>query len=111
MTIEDQLSVIIKSKYRSIKAFADANDLSTSTIHSILQHSIKNANVTTILKIFKALNLDIESIQAGTLSFNSESKIHNLSEFETAIINAYNKSPYKAAINKLLDLDEPSPEA
>lgn len=106
MTVEEQLSVIIKSKYKSIKAFADDNNFKCSTIHSILGHSIENSSVTTILAIFDALNLDVESIPTGTLTFKPTPKIENLTETDIELITAYEKSPYQEAINKLLDIDK-----
>lgn len=67
MTIEEQLKAAILLKYKSIRAFTTVNDIPYSTLDSALKRGISNAGIVTMLKVFTALDLDIESIQTGTL--------------------------------------------
>lgn len=67
MTIEEQLKKEILSKYRSIRAFTTMIDIPYSTLDSVFKRGISNAGVSTMLKVFNAVDLDIESIATGTL--------------------------------------------
>lgn len=70
MTLEEQLKQIILSKYKNVSRFASAVGLPNSTIDSIINRKdgVTKAGVQKIIKIFALLNLDVESIDAGTLS-------------------------------------------
>lgn len=68
MTIEDQLKNIILARYKSIRAFTIAFEIPYSTVDTMLKKGIKQSGVQTVLRIFDALDLDVESIQAETLS-------------------------------------------
>lgn len=67
MTLEDQLKSIIKSRYKSIRDFSVSNNIPYSTIDSVLKRGIKGSSIDVALKIFRALDLDIESVATGTL--------------------------------------------
>lgn len=68
MEIEDQLKEIILDRYRSLLAFTSAIDIPYSTLDSALKRGgLRNVGVSKALKIFSALDLDIESIQTGSL--------------------------------------------
>ena len=71
MTVEEQLKGIILSRYKSIRAFTTANDIPYSTLDSVFKRGLLNAGVGTIIKVFKALNLDVESIATGELESRS----------------------------------------
>ena len=73
MTLEQQLKAEILNKYKSVRAFTQHFDISYSTLDSIFKRGIKNAGIDTMLKIFGALNIDIESVKTGTLKHISES--------------------------------------
>ena len=75
MTLEEQLKAEILSKYKSIRAFTQQFGISYSTLDSIFKRGIKNAGIDTILKIFGALNIDIESVKSGSLRHISSSAI------------------------------------
>lgn len=70
MTLEEQLKAIILEKYKSVRAFTQEISVPYSSVDSILKrpNGIKNAGVSLMLKIFDALDLDIESIQTDTLA-------------------------------------------
>ena len=67
MTVEEQLKQEILSKYKSIRAFTTTINIPYSTLDSVFKRGISNAGVSTMIKVFDALELDIESVQTGTL--------------------------------------------
>lgn len=67
MTLEEQLKKEILSKYKSVRAFTTSIDVPYSTLDSVFKRGISNAGVSTMIKVFNALNLDIESIRGDTL--------------------------------------------
>ena len=67
MSIEEQLKEIIRSKYKSIKAFTEEIGIPYSTVDNALKYGICHREVSTVIKIFSALDLDIESISSGEL--------------------------------------------
>ena len=74
MTIEEQLKNEILSKYKSIRAFTTGINIPYTTLDSVFKRGISNAGIGTMLKIFGALDLDIESIRTGTLQHHMEIK-------------------------------------
>lgn len=75
MTIEEQLKQEILSKYKSIRAFTTAIDIPYSTLDSAFKRGIMNAGISTMIKVFAALDLDIESVREPTLRRKSDEKI------------------------------------
>lgn len=69
MSLETQLKDEILRQYKSIRAFSNALGISYSTLDSALkrEYGIKNAGIEMILKVFSALNLDIESVKDGEI--------------------------------------------
>ena len=76
MAIEDQLKAIILERYKSIRAFTMEIDIPYSTLDTIFKRGIGGAGVSTVIKIFQALDLDIESISKGDLKYKSQ-KYHS----------------------------------
>lgn len=74
MTIEDQLKQEILSQYKSVRAFTNEIGVPYTTLDSVFKRGIQNAGVTTMIKVFSALNLDIESIPSGELRPNTSNK-------------------------------------
>ena len=68
MTIEEQLKSIILNKYKSVRAFTTSISIPYTTLDSVFKRGICKAGVETMLKVFSALNLDVESITTGTLT-------------------------------------------
>lgn len=79
MTLEEQLKQEILQKYKSIRAFTTAINIPYSTLDSVFKRGIANAGVSTVLKIFHALSLDIDSIPSGTLLRTSNVSDESLS--------------------------------
>lgn len=67
MTIEEQLKNEILTRYKSIRSFTTSIGIPYSTLDSVFKRGIHNAGVSTMIKVFEALDLDIESIQTETL--------------------------------------------
>ncbi len=68
MNLEEQLKTEILSKYKSIRAFTTAINIPYSTLDSVFRRGLVNAGISTMLKVFDALDLDIESVSTGQLS-------------------------------------------
>lgn len=67
LSIEEQLKIIILDRYKSIRAFTQSIDVPYSTVDTIFKRGIYGTGVNTILKLFQALDLDVESISTGEL--------------------------------------------
>jgi predicted XRE-type DNA-binding protein len=67
MTIEDQLKNEILRRYKTVKGFSEYVGVPNSTINSVFKRGIKNAGIASMIKIFQALDLDIESVAEGSL--------------------------------------------
>lgn len=74
MSIEEQLKQHILSRYKSIREFTMAIDIPYTTLDSVFRRGISNAGVSTIIRIFQALDLDVESIPNGTLRMSNDTK-------------------------------------
>lgn len=71
MTIEESLREIILSQYKTINNFATCVGIPRTTIFSIFNRGIMNTGVQTVIQIFDALDLDVESISSGTLRYKT----------------------------------------
>ena len=67
LTIEEQLKNIIKTRYKSVRAFTNQIGIPYTTLDSVFKRGISNSGIGTMLKIFESLDLDVESIPTGTL--------------------------------------------
>lgn len=99
MTIEEQLKATILNRYRSIAAFTTSIGIPNSTLNSVFKRGIANAGISTMIKVFNALDLDIESIQTGTLQKKSNLQKKSPSTDESAL-----GEEEIAMFNKLLDI-------
>ena len=75
MTIEEQLKSEIKRQFGTIRAFTTELGISYSTLDSALKRGIANAGVSTMIRVFQALHLDIENIARGDLFFSDKKEI------------------------------------
>lgn len=62
MTPEERIKQEILKNYKSVRAFTQAIDVSYSTVDSMLKRGVSGAGVGTVIKVCKALGLDIESL-------------------------------------------------
>lgn len=67
VTVEEQLKKIILERYKSVRAFTQDVNIPYSTVDTMFKRGISGTGVSTVIKIFQALNLDIESISTGEL--------------------------------------------
>lgn len=67
MSVEEQLKQEILSKYKSVRAFTTQFDIPYSTLDSVFKRGVTNAGVGNMIKVFNALDLDIESILSDEL--------------------------------------------
>ena len=67
MTLEEQLKSEILNRYKSVRAFTTSINIPYSTLDSVFKRGIANAGVSTMIKVFDTLDLDIESIAFGEL--------------------------------------------
>ena len=74
MVLEEQLRSKILEKHKSVREFANYYEIPNSTVDSVLKRGIYNSGVGTVIKIFDALNLDLESVPSGTLTEKSTKK-------------------------------------
>ena len=94
MTLEEQLRQVILSRYKSLRAFTSAIDIPYSTLDSALKrkHGIMNAGIEMMLKVFDALDLDIESVPTGQLKTRDcKQRTCTLSDDERTLLENYRK--------------------
>lgn len=92
MTVEDQIKSIIIQKYKSVRAFTKIIDVPYSTIDSMLKKGIAGTGIQTVLKVCHALDIDVESIESGTIRYSHNANNFsdsNFTENEIQIIKKY----------------------
>ena len=88
--LEISLKELIIEKYGSLNRFAEVIDMSWTTLDSILKRSIKKANISNIMKICDALNIDCESLYYGSIVFKAKRiGIIELNDEEKQIVNSF----------------------
>lgn len=68
MTIEDELKELMIQKSGSVNRFSKLCGISQSTIATILNRGIKNANVQNIIKICQVLNISADELANGRIT-------------------------------------------
>ncbi len=113
MTLEEQLKRKILERYKSVRAFTSAIGVSYSTVDSALkrEHGIKNAGIVTMLKIFDALGLDIESVAEGTLRNKGEPPAPPVASAETVLPELTPEESLAADMEELLQTLTPQQAA
>ena len=84
MTMEEQLKNAILEKYKSVRAFTTTINIPYSTLDSVFKRGISNAGVSTMIKVFDALDLDIESVSSGELRHRKSENKNSPSTDESA---------------------------
>lgn len=72
---EEKLKQLILSRYSSVKSFAEENGMPYSTVRSILERGIMNANVENAIKICSALGIRPEIFSPLLETSKNESEI------------------------------------
>lgn len=101
MSIEEQLRKEILKQYGSVRALTNEIGVSYSTLDSALKRGISNAGVSTMIRVFQALNLDIENIQRGDLYYSAEEE-NAPSKKDAALLALFNQLNEEGQ-EKLLD--------
>ena len=109
---EDKLKQLILARYSSVKSFAEENGMPYSTVRSILERGIMNANVENAIKICSALGIrpEIFSPLLATQNENPEIlTIYNQLEdpnkekvldYATVLLNEQNKMKTSTVLEK-----------
>lgn len=69
MTTEEKLKDLILTKYRSIREFTQIIDMPYSTFSTIMVRGIENSNVTSVIKICKALGISADALADGKIHY------------------------------------------
>lgn len=65
--IEYELRDIIIKRYGSLSKFAESIEMPWTTLDGVLKRGVNKANITSLIKICKGLNIDCESLYYGRL--------------------------------------------
>ena len=71
MTVEEQVKSIIIQKYKSVRAFTQAIGVPYSTIDSMLKKGIAGTGIQTVMKVCRALEINVDSLETGSLVSSS----------------------------------------
>ncbi|MDR1001708.1 MAG: hypothetical protein LBL82_00335 [Oscillospiraceae bacterium] len=121
MSIEEELRQHILFEYGSIRQFSIAANIPNSTVETILNRGIGNANVTNIINMCKTLKISVDSLCYGKIEFVSPivetigAKKTHYTPHQKAVIEAYIQKPeMQLAVDRLLEVNTPpraEPEA
>ncbi len=65
--LETNLKEMIISNYGSLKKFSDSINMPWTTLDSILKRGVANSNISNVLKITKALDINAEKLVDGEI--------------------------------------------
>lgn len=108
MSIEIDLKKLITQKFGTITNFSKSTGIPNSTLSSIFQRGVLNANVLNMITICDALAIDIDSLADGKIE---PKKVNvNISLKEQQLLIAYNQhKEFQLAIDTLLGIAESPP--
>ena len=108
MSIEMDLKNLIVQKFGTITNFSKLTGIPNSTLSSIFQRGVLNANVFNMITICNTLGIDIDSLADGKIE---PKKINvNISLKEQRVLIAYNQhKEFQLAIDILLGIAESPP--
>lgn len=109
MSIEIDLKNLITQKFGTITNFSKSTGIPNSTLSSIFQRGVLNANVLNMITICDALAIDIDSLADGKIE---PKKVNvNISLKEQQLLIAYNQhKEFQLAIDTLLGITENPPQ-
>ena len=109
---EDKLKQLILSRYSSVKSFAEENGMPYSTVRSILERGIMNANVENAIKICSALGIRPEIFSPLLATQNEhpeiltiynqleEPKQEKVLDYATVLLNEQNNMKTSTVLEK-----------
>lgn len=65
--LESNLKELIINNYGSLKKFAESINMPWTTLDSILKRGVANSNISNVLKITKALDINAEKLVDGEI--------------------------------------------
>ena len=86
MQTEERIRELIIAKYGNVRAFAVENDISYTTVRSILERGVMNAKAENVFKLCRALGISPDTLAEWELNDHSLSK--NSHDIDEAIQNA-----------------------
>lgn len=86
MTIEEDLKLLIKSKYKSLRAFTLDNNLNYGSVDNIFKRSLYSASFQLVSQICTALDLDLNSLAND----NKLISIHDVKNNDVIVDNFIN---------------------
>ncbi|SNP68517.1 XRE family transcriptional regulator [Streptococcus pneumoniae] len=114
---EDKLKQLILSRYSSVKSFAEENGMPYSTVRSILERGIMNANVENAIKICSALGIRPEIFSPLLPTQNNHPEIltiynqledpnkEKVLDYATVLLNEQNNMKTSTVLEKYKDDD------
>ena len=100
--VEDELKELIIERYGTITNFANKIGVSKSTMHSILQRGVGNANVQNIIKICKVLQISTDELAKGKIVYKKPKEEPE----EIDIEKFYSDLKFNAGSSFILDGEE-----
>ena len=67
MSVEEELKELILKRFKSVRAFAMAINVSPSTINNIFSRSIGGIGIATAIPMCRALNIDVDALADGKI--------------------------------------------
>lgn len=109
MSVEHELKQFILRKFGTITNFSKITGVPNSTLSSIFQRGVLNANVLNMIAICNALAIDIDSLANGKIEPKQVNV--NISLKEQQLLIAYNQhKEFQLAIDTLLGIAEKQPQ-
>lgn len=89
-TIEEELKELIIAKAGSVNKFAQEIGVAQSTLVSVFSRGINKANINTIIKICKALNISADELVEGRI-VNNHPVDYVLTESDAILIEKFSR--------------------
>ena len=67
MSVEEDLKQFILQRYKSLRAFTQEIEIPYSTVDTMFKRGIQGAGVGNVLKICRALDIDVEALDEGII--------------------------------------------
>lgn len=68
MKLEEEIKEIIIKRYKTLANFSRKFDFPWSTINGMLTRGIENSSISNVIKLCRALNLDLEKLSEGIIA-------------------------------------------
>lgn len=68
LELEEEIKELILKDYKSLNNFCKKFDFPWSTVKAMLTRGIRNSSISNVIKLCKALNLDLEKLSEGMIA-------------------------------------------